>query len=144
MQGTESMESYSPNLTKFWHPPRTCPLSNRVGGGGAAGGGISHSNPFDSNTLITDHNGTGLDVPPEMFDEYADSDEPVEGESEGGVDQQQRRRNKIIAGAARSKVSRSSESSLGLSSSNRLNFTACLYYAMILTNCAVVSVFSRL
>lgn len=116
------------------------------------GGGIYHSNPFDSNALLLEHNETGLDVPPEMFD-YADS-EPAPGEAEEeeedgveggvGVGGSTRRRNKIIAGAARSKVSRSSESSLGLSSSNRLTFTACLYYTMILANCAVVSVFSIL
>lgn len=132
MQGTESIESYSPNLTKFWHPPRTCPLTNRVVGG------ISYSSPFDSNALITEHNETGLDTPPEMLDEYAEGvegDEDVQGE---------RRRNKIIAGAARSKVSRSSESSLGLSSSNRLTFTACLFYATILGHSVMVSLFSRL
>lgn len=116
-------------------------------------GGIYHSNPFDSNALLLEHNETGLDVPPENFD-YADS-EPAPGESTdaeedeeelggGGVGGSTRRRNKIIAGAARSKVSRSSESSLGLSSSDRLTFTACLYYTMILANCAVVSVFSIL
>lgn len=73
-----------------------------------------------------------------MLDEYADGvegDEDVQGE---------RRRNKIIAGAARSKVSRSSESSLGLSSSNRLTFTACLFYATILGHSVMVSMFSRL
>lgn len=138
------MESYSPNLTKFWHPPRTCPLSNRVGGG------IYHPNPFDSNALLLEHNETGLDVPPEMFDYAEDSEPDAEGEGEdvgedgesGGVST--RRRNKIIAGAARSKVSRSSESSLGLSSSNKLTLAACLYYTMMLANCAVVSVYSRL
>lgn len=128
------MESYSPNLTKFWHPPRTCPLSNRVGG-------LSPSNPFDSNALVTEHNDTGLDVPPEMFD-YEESAEGEVGD-ESRDDQQQRRRNKIIAGAARSKVSRSSESSLGLSSSNRLSWRTFLCYSMILANCVVVSLFSR-
>lgn len=124
------MEAYSPNLTKFWHLPRTCP-------GITAG----QRNPFDSNTVLTEYNGTGLDVPPEMFD-YADSEasqSDVDGDSE-----LEQRRNNIIAGAARSKVSRSSESSLGLSSSSRLTMTACFYYSMVLVNSVLVSIFVRL
>lgn len=123
-QGTESMEAYSPNLTKFWHMPRTCP------------GGSGQRNPFDPNSVISEYNETGLDVPPEMFD-YSGGGE---GDSDSDRD---RRRNNIIAGAARSKVSRSSESSLGLSSSNRLTLTACLY-AAVLANSLVVSIFIRL
>lgn len=136
------MESYSPNLTKFWNPPRTCPLTNRVGGGGSS---ISHSSPFDSNALITEYNETGLDTPPEVFgDEYSDGAEAEgEGQNDDGEDVQgERRRNKIIAGAARSKVSRSSELDSG---TNRLRFASCWLYATVLGHSAVVwCLFSRL
>lgn len=110
-------------------------------------------NPFDADAMSSEHNETGLDVPPEMFD-YGDSSsgEVNDDDGEGGSQHQQQsgggsgelRRNKIIAGAARSKVSRSSESSLGLSSSNRLTLTACFHYTMILANCAMVPLFIRL
>lgn len=114
---------------------------------GEGGGGLHHSNPFESNDVITEHNDTGLDVPPEMFD-YAEEDEDSaddnaetgdadEGATRRPGDGQQRRRNKIVAGAARSKVSRSSESSLGMSSSTRTGFTACLLYVLVLTNGAL-------
>lgn len=99
-------------------------------------------NPFDSNAVPTEYNETGLDVPPEMFD-YADGQADEDGEG-GGSEGDERRRNNIIAGAARSKVSRSSESSLGLNSSNRLTIAACLCYSTVVANSILVSIFVRL
>lgn len=101
-QGTDNFESYSPNLTKLWQPPRVC--SAHTGPGGRI-----HSSRFDSNAITPEYNVMGFDVPPGARDPTLDNE----------VDS----RSALTGAAARSKVSRRSES-LGLSSCSRISVSS--------------------
>lgn len=103
LQGTENFESYSPNLTKLWQPAKACAAH------GAGHRGVFHSNRFDSNAITPEYNVMGFDVPPGAYDPTQDNE--VDG------------RGVLSGAAARSKVSRRSES-LGLSSCSRITLNS--------------------
>ena len=114
-QGTDNFESYSPNLTKLWTPPRTCAAPSH------GYRGIFNGNRYDSNAITPEYNVLGFDVPPGAYDPTQDNE--VDG------------RGVLSGAAARSKVSRRSES-LGLSSCSRMSLSSglvLLVFAMLVS-----------
>lgn len=143
-QGTENGESYSPMLPKRWHPTRSCSKAAAAAAAATSstrGSQSGHNFDMVHNLLMDYYNETAgietaleLDYVDSITNSVLDDNDHNNNNYNNNHNSNTNNMNGIIAGAARSKVSRSSDILSGLNGgAGRLTMAISLYSLIVLS-----------